>query len=171
MKLSLFASLAASLALVASRAVSIRDASSDPAHGQIVEPVAGAHIAPGQAFDFSYVASADYCRSTYAYSVWLVTDAPTSLVPSDVFAAGHFFGRYDFPNYPAVPYPKNPAPAQLTMPDFSKAPAGWAGAQSASNKTVQLAVLEEWAGCDTDAPLGYTFSLTSVPVVYNATSA
>ncbi|KAJ3012918.1 hypothetical protein NUW54_g1737 [Trametes sanguinea] len=36
---------------------------------------------------------------------------------------------------------------------------------------VQLAVLEEWAGCDTNAPLGYTFSLTSVPVVYNATSA
>ncbi|OJT13825.1 hypothetical protein TRAPUB_9595 [Trametes pubescens] len=71
----------------------------------------------------------------------------------------------------AVPYPKNPAPAQLTMPDFSKAPGGFGSAQTASDQTVQLAVLEEWSGCETDTPLGSAMSLTYVPVIYNATTA
>ncbi|EIW59691.1 uncharacterized protein TRAVEDRAFT_121678 [Trametes versicolor FP-101664 SS1] len=144
--------LATTFALAATRAVPapVQRTDTDPTHGQIEQPAAGAHIAPGESFDFSYLPSADYCRSTYAFSVWLVTDVPASLAPMDVFMGGHFFGRFDFPNYPAVPYPKNPAPAQLTMPDFSKAPGGFGSPQTASDKTVQLAVLEEWAGCETD---------------------
>ncbi|KAI0366898.1 hypothetical protein BV20DRAFT_971200 [Pilatotrama ljubarskyi] len=131
-------------------------------------------------------------RSTYAASVWLITDVPSSLAPTDVFMGGHFFGRFDYANYPAVPYPKNPAPPQLTMPDFSKSPGGFGGAHSASDQTVQLAVLEEWAGCANDVrplslfaltttadlgqpsiqgPLGVSVSMTYVPVVYNATTS
>ncbi|KAI8986220.1 hypothetical protein BD414DRAFT_529265 [Trametes punicea] len=170
MKFSLITALAASLSLVASSPVATRD-TSDPPHGQIIAPTAGQHIAPGATFDFTYQGSADYCRSTYAYSVWLVTDVPTSFAPSDVFGGGYFFGRYDFPNYPAVPYPKNPAPPQLTMPDFSISAGGFGPSQTATNQTVQFAVVEEWAGCGTDGPLGMTFSLTYVPVVYNATSS
>ncbi|KAJ8463864.1 hypothetical protein ONZ51_g9979 [Trametes cubensis] len=169
MKLTFFSVLATSLTLVAARAVARDD--SDPAHGKILEPAAGAHIAPGAAFNFTYQGSGDYCRSSYAYSVWLITDTPTSFAPVDVFTAGHFFGRYDLPNYPAVPYPKNPAPPQLTMPDFSVSPGGFGPSQTATNKTVQLAVLEEWAGCEIDGPLGVSMSLTYIPVVYNATSS
>ncbi|KAI0352669.1 hypothetical protein OH77DRAFT_1362943, partial [Trametes cingulata] len=142
--------IATSLALVAARAVSNVRTSADPTHGQITEPQPGAHIAPGQLFNFTYMPSADYCRSTYAASVWLVTTPPSSLAPTDVFMGGHFFGRFDYPNYPAVPYPKNPPPPQLTMPDFSKSPGGFGGARTASDQTVQLAVLEEWAGCEID---------------------
>jgi hypothetical protein len=47
----------------------------------------------------------------------------------------------------AVPYPKNPPPAQLIMPDFSKSPGGFADGKSASNAAVYLAVLEEWNSC------------------------
>ncbi|KAI0775550.1 hypothetical protein BD413DRAFT_278147 [Trametes elegans] len=148
MKLSLFSTLAAVLALVSARALPVPRTNSEPTHGRIVEPAAGAHIAPGAAFNFSYDASADYCRSTYAYSVWLVTDVPSSAAPTDIFMGGYFFGRFDFANYPAVPYPTNPAPPQLTMPDFSKSPGGFGSVQTASDKTVQLAVLEEWSGCE-----------------------
>lgn len=47
--------------------------------------------------------------------------------------------------YTAVPYPKDPAPAQLTMPDFSKnALAGWSAGESAHDLQLQLLVIEEW---------------------------
>ena len=118
--------------------------------GQIVLPLPDTHIAPGAAFNFSYDIRGDYCTSSYAYSVFLVTDAPTSLSPADVFMGGFFFGRFDAPNYPAVPYPKNPAPAQLVMPNFSQPQGGWGAGQSASDKTWQLAVMEEWDGCSED---------------------
>ena len=116
--------------------------------GDIVLPHPGTHIAPGSAFNFTYEIRGDYCTSSYAYSVFLVTDTPTSFAPSDVFMSGYFFGRFDAPNYPAVPYPKNPAPPQLTMPNFSQSLGGWASPQSASDKTWQIAVIEEWDGCD-----------------------
>lgn len=45
----------------------------------------------------------------------------------------------------AVPYAKNPAPAQLTMPDFSKSPGGFGAGQSASNVNFTLLVVEEYA--------------------------
>lgn len=102
MKFTLLSMLATTFALAATRAVPapVQRTDTDPTHGQIEQPAAGAHIAPGESFDFSYLPSADYCRSTYAFSVWLVTDVPASLAPMDVFMGGHFFGRFDFPNYP-----------------------------------------------------------------------
>ncbi|KAI0632039.1 hypothetical protein C8Q77DRAFT_1074143 [Trametes polyzona] len=184
MKLSLFSALATTLTLAAALpAVPVPRTDTDPTHGYISQPTPGTHIAPGAAFDFNYMPSADYCRSTYAFSVWLVTDAPTSLAPVDAFMSGHFFGRFDYPNYPgkcssvlplcggAVPYPKNPPPPQLTMPDFSKSPGGFGSSRSASDQTMQLAVIEEWSGCAIDAPLGVSMSLTYVPVIYNATTS
>ncbi|KAI1793258.1 hypothetical protein LXA43DRAFT_1092811 [Ganoderma leucocontextum] len=140
-------------------------------NGNITLPHPGTHISPGAAFNFSYEIRGDYCTSSYAYSVFLVTENPTSFAPSDVFMGGYFFGRFDAANYPAVPYPKNPAPPQLTMPNFSKSLGGWGEPQSASDKTWQLAVIEEWDGCDADGPVGTKFSLTSVPIVYNATNS
>ncbi|KAI0755166.1 hypothetical protein C8Q80DRAFT_1095441 [Daedaleopsis nitida] len=139
--------------------------------GTIVQPHPGTHIAPGAAFDFLYDIRGDYCTSSYAYSVFLVTDVPASAAPADVFMGGYYFGRFDAANYPAVPYPKNPAPAQLVMPDFAQPQGGWGAGQAASDKTYQLAVLEEWDGCDATGPVGRKFSLTFVPIVYNATSS
>jgi hypothetical protein len=46
-----------------------------------------------------------------------------------------------------VDSPANPAPAQLVMPDFSKSPGGFGNGATATNKTVYLAVVEEWAQC------------------------
>ena len=119
--------------------------------GQIVLPLPDTHIAPGAAFNFSYDIRADYCTSTYAYSVYLVTESPSAASPaaSEVFMGGHFFGRFDAENYPAVPNPTNPAPPQLVMPNFSQPEGGWGSGQAASDKTFTLAVVEEWDGCDT----------------------
>ncbi|KAI0714042.1 hypothetical protein C8T65DRAFT_707786 [Cerioporus squamosus] len=138
--------------------------------GEISLPQPGTQIAPGASFNFSYEIRGDYCTSSYAYSVYLITDVPTSAAPSDVFMGGYFFGRFDAPNYPAVPYPKNPAPPSFTMPDFSKSQGGWGAGQAASDKTFQLAVLEEWDSCDPTGPVGRKISLAAVPIVYNATS-
>lgn len=46
--------------------------------------------------------------------------------------------------YVAVPYAKNPAPALLTIPDFSVAPGGFAAGKSASNEPMRIMVIEEW---------------------------
>ncbi len=116
--------------------------------GTIDLPHPGTQISPGSSFNFSYSIRGDYCTSSYAYSVYLITDTPTSATPSDVFMGGHFFGRFDAENYPAVPHPRHPAPAQLVMPDFSKPQGGWGAGQAANDKTFQLVVLEEWDGCD-----------------------
>ncbi|KAI0629804.1 hypothetical protein C8Q77DRAFT_1029982, partial [Trametes polyzona] len=142
--------------------------------GKILAPTAYEPIAPGAAFNFSYHASADYCRSTYAYSVWLVTQAPgtESLAPADVWGGGWFFGRFDYPNYPAVPYPHNEAPPQLTMPNFEDPhEQGFGNSYTLVNKTLTLAVIEEWDGCDPNGPPGMKLSLTTVPVLYNATTS
>jgi hypothetical protein len=43
------------------------------------------------------------------------------------------------------PFPKNPAPATLTMPDLSKNLGGFGSGASASNKEMALVVIEEYA--------------------------
>ncbi|OBZ71739.1 hypothetical protein A0H81_08753 [Grifola frondosa] len=136
--------------------------------GTIAAPAPGTAIAPGAAFNFSYNAHGDYCISSYAFSVYLVTEVPTALAPSEEFMSGYFFGRFDTANYPAVPYPTNPAPPQLTMPDLSISPGGFGAGESASNATFQLAVLEEWDDCG--GALGRKISLATTPIIYNATT-
>ncbi|KAI0823953.1 hypothetical protein BC628DRAFT_1420390 [Trametes gibbosa] len=174
MRLSVFSVLAASLGFTAAATLASTASAADPPAGTIVAPVAHAPIAPGALFDFSYKASADYGRSTYAYSVYLFTETPESFTPADVFAGGYFFGRFDYANYPAVPYPKNPAPAQLQMPNFAapKGP-GFSNTYTLTDQTFTLAVIEEWDGSDNgpDSPPGMKMSLTVVPIVYNATTA
>ena len=70
--------------------------------GTITAPVPGTHIAPGAAFNFSYVIRADYCTSSYAYAVYLITSTPNSFAPSDEFMTGYFFGRFEGENYPGT---------------------------------------------------------------------
>ncbi|EIM85947.1 uncharacterized protein STEHIDRAFT_26719, partial [Stereum hirsutum FP-91666 SS1] len=134
----------------------------------ISAPVEGTVIAPGQAFDFSYGIHADYCSSSYNYSVWLMTEMPQAFSPSPTFMTGYLFGTYDAANYPAVPYATNPAPAQLTMPDLSQDQGGWGSGASATNATFYVMVWEEWASCD--ASLGKRISLAMNSIIYNATA-
>ncbi|OCH92863.1 hypothetical protein OBBRIDRAFT_726013 [Obba rivulosa] len=137
--------------------------------GSIGQPEPNAHIAPGTAFNFSYNIRADYCMSSYGYSVYLITDVPTGLAPSAQFMNGYFLGHFEGENYPAVPTPTNPAPPQLTMPDFSQPEGGFGGGMSSSNATFYLTVLEEWDDCG--GALGRRFSLAYNPIVYNATDS
>ena len=146
MKPTSSSALLAALALLTARALA--------GSGTILLPQPGTQIAPGALFNFSYDIRGDYCTSSYAFSVYLVTDVPTSAAPADVFMGGFFFGRFDAPNYPAVPYPTHPAPAQLVMPDFSQPQGGWGAGQSASDQTYQLAVIEEWDGCEVSVSVG-----------------
>ncbi len=55
---------------------------------------------PGQSFAFHYDGMAEYSVSGYNYSVWLFTSLPLAFLPSQSFGAGHFFGRYNYANYP-----------------------------------------------------------------------
>ncbi|KZT11903.1 uncharacterized protein LAESUDRAFT_719846 [Laetiporus sulphureus 93-53] len=136
--------------------------------GTISEPASWTKIAPGATFNFSYNIRADYCKSSYAYSVYLVTEQPSSLAPADLFMSGYYYGRYDAENYPAVPYPTNPAPPNLTMPDFSRAQGGFGGGKTASNATFYMTVLEEWDTCE--GTVGRMIGMASNPIIYNATS-
>jgi hypothetical protein len=133
--------------------------------GTIEKPTEGTVIAPGAVFDFKYNIRADYSISSYAYSVWVFTEMPASFAPSDVWSTGYFFGRFDEANYPgksawsifmrgfvwltwlvsAVPYAYNPAPPNLTMPNFANAQGGFGSGKPATNATFYFAVLEEWA--------------------------
>ncbi|KAI0702287.1 hypothetical protein BC835DRAFT_105133 [Cytidiella melzeri] len=161
-------------------------------HGSISQPLPGTAIAPNHTFAFSYTPMADYSVSTFAYHVWLldVLNINMSESMTSLFTSGHYFGKFDYPNYPAVPYPTNPAPAQLTMPDFSKnPPAGFAAGESAHDVRMQLLVIEEWGNgtvrrihaCFTRVVLTYASSInikpaighrlqtSSVGIIYNAT--
>lgn len=61
----------------------------------------------------------------------------------------------------ANPYPTNPPPAQLVMPNFSLSPGGFGQGAVATNLKVWLAVIEEWRQCGVSDrflgvnPLGY----------------
>ncbi|THH20090.1 hypothetical protein EW146_g1201 [Bondarzewia mesenterica] len=136
--------------------------------GVIEAPANGTSIMPGQAFDFSYNAHADYCMSSYNFSVWLVTEKPTVFAPSETFMTGHYFGTFDVANYPAVPYATNPAPAQLVMPVLSQSQGGFGSGESASNATFYIMVMEEWDNCQ--GALGKNVGLALNSIIYNATT-
>ncbi|KAJ7761602.1 hypothetical protein DFH07DRAFT_423328 [Mycena maculata] len=138
--------------------------------GTIVSPADGTVIAPGAAFDFDYETMADYGVSSYNYTVWLLTSPmPASLVQSNEFAQGHYFGRFAEPNYPGNPNPPNLAPAQLIMPDFSKNPGGFGTGESDSNGNFALMVIEEYA--TGVASVGSRFNLAINTIVYNTTTS
>jgi len=141
---------------------------SGQAPGTFSAPAPYTSVAPGSAFNFSYNVHADYCISSFSYSVYAVTEPPISLNASDQFMSGYYFGTYQEENYPAVPYPTNPAPAQLTMPDFSVVQSGWGRGFSCDNCTFQIMVMEEWDDCA--GAMGRKFGIASVPVVYNASA-
>ncbi|KAJ7784451.1 hypothetical protein B0H16DRAFT_1296935 [Mycena metata] len=146
--------------------------------GTIVAPADGTSIAPGETFAFSYNSMADFGVSSYNYTVWLFTSVPTSFAQSVDFAQGHYFGRFAEPNFPGTkkklitsqkgnPSPPNIAPANLTMPDFSKNPGGFGTGASESNGHFALVVMEEYA---TGAgSVGSRLTLAINRIVYNAT--
>lgn len=68
--------------------------------GTIEKPANGSVIGPNSVFDFKYWIRADYSVSSYAFSVWLMTEMPGSFSPSEVWSTGHYFGRFDEANYP-----------------------------------------------------------------------
>ncbi|GJE91616.1 hypothetical protein PsYK624_077660 [Phanerochaete sordida] len=145
-----------------------------PPKGTITTPTANTAIQPGANFSFAYHPLADYGVSTYAVHVWLldVSGVPhnaSAVTPLGISAvSGHYFGRFDYANYPAVPYPKNPLPSVLTMPDFSVAPGGFGSGEHASNLPLQLTVIEEFGGF---APsIGNNLSIAATTIIYNATS-
>lgn len=88
-----------------------------------------------------------------------------------------------------MPNPPNPPPPQLTMPDFSVSPGGFATGATGSNVPVQLVVIEEWGSfqvcrftvlqsyflltrkCVYQATLGRQLNVASAAIVYNATTA
>ncbi|KAI0947294.1 hypothetical protein AcV7_009753 [Taiwanofungus camphoratus] len=155
------------LLLLALFSATIAQVASPP--GTISEPAPYTAINPNGVFNFSYSVHADYCISSYAYSVYLVTKPPANMTPSDTFMAGYFFGRFDAENYPAVPYPSNPAPPNLTMPDFSAGQGGFGAGRSASNATFYLTVVEEWDDCQ--GSLGRKMGMSTNPIIYNATTS
>ncbi|TCD62993.1 hypothetical protein EIP91_006152 [Steccherinum ochraceum] len=135
--------------------------------GSITAPTPGQHIAPGQNFTFKYFGRADYGVSSYDYSVWLVNSTvfDKKLSFEDVFTNGWFFGRYDYANYPAVPYSTHPAPKQLSMPNFTKPQGGFGAGQTASKVNFTLLVIEEYA--DGGGSVGRKLGTAGVPIVYN----
>lgn len=147
---------------------------SSPKPGTITAPKNGTAVVPGKNFTFSYQPHADYATSTFAYHVWLLAAPPgthgagvLSLTTPNV--SGFYFGRFDYANYPAVKYPKDPAPPQLTLPDFSKSPGGFASGAHASNLPMQLTIIEEWG--NGEAIVGRQLSVASTTLIYNKTTA
>lgn len=137
--------------------------------GTISEPAPYTVVAPGGVFNFSYNIHADYCKSSYAFAVYVVTESPVSMSPADQFMSGYYFGRYEAENYPAVPYPQNPAPPNLTMPNFDLPQGGFGGGNEASNSTFWVMVLEEWDDCE--GTIGRKIAMAANPVIYNATTS
>ncbi|KAG7088325.1 hypothetical protein E1B28_012334 [Marasmius oreades] len=150
-------------------APSTRRAPPSPGSGVIVKPAGSTVIAPGQSFDFLYDTRADYGVSSYNFNVYLFTSRPSGFVVDEDYATGHYYGRWALPNYPGNPSPSNLPPAQLVMPDFSKNPGGFGAGASASNQTVYLAVLEEYA--TGTGSVGLRMSLALTELIYNGTSS
>jgi len=65
--------------------------------GYITSPPNGTHIAPGQAFDFTYNQRSDYCTSSFNYTVWLLTSPPEALL--NLQSTGRFLGEYQTASY------------------------------------------------------------------------
>ncbi|KIY71209.1 hypothetical protein CYLTODRAFT_419061 [Cylindrobasidium torrendii FP15055 ss-10] len=156
--------LTAASALILSTAVVAQTS-----QGSITQPESNTIIAPGESFPFAYDSVADYSISSYNFSVFLFSKPPKSFDESGDFAHGHYFGRFQVANYPAVPYPSNPAPSELVMPDFSQKHGGFGMGASGANATMYLTVIEEYA--DGAGVMGFRMSLASTPVIYNGTSA
>ncbi|TDL22591.1 hypothetical protein BD410DRAFT_722675 [Rickenella mellea] len=135
------------------------------AYGTINAPANGTAIAPGASFDFSYSVHADYCVSSYNFTVWLFTTPVKNILAGT--ATGYLFGRFSEENYPANPFPSNPVPSKLTMPDLSQSSGGFGTGLSKSNAPVHLVVIEEWSSCT--ATFGNHLTIATADLVYNAT--
>lgn len=69
-------------------------------YGTIDAPAAGAAVQPGASFDFAYNPHADYALSSFAIHVWLLTGTATNDPWGQSEKTGHFFGTFDYANYP-----------------------------------------------------------------------
>jgi hypothetical protein len=68
----------------------------------IISPVNGTALKPGQSFDFLYDLHADYCMSSFNYTVWMFTSDPRKfgMGSDDAIGTGRFLGRFQQANYP-----------------------------------------------------------------------
>jgi hypothetical protein len=75
-------------------------------HGLITAPANGTALAPGQSFNFTYNVRADYCISSYNYTVYMLTSTPARnslFIGSDnEIATGSYLGRFSGENYPGM---------------------------------------------------------------------
>ncbi|KAJ7212012.1 hypothetical protein GGX14DRAFT_621283 [Mycena pura] len=136
--------------------------------GTIFAPAEGTNIKPGEVFGFQYQSVADFGVSSYNYTVFLLTSAPTTFNPSTDWGRGYYFGRFAEPNFPGNPSPKNPPPPTLTMPDFSKNPGGFGVGEVDVNGQFTLVVMEEYA--TGDGVVGNRLALSMNRIIYNSTS-
>ncbi|KAF9013546.1 hypothetical protein BDQ17DRAFT_1419694 [Cyathus striatus] len=134
---------------------------------EIRSPAEGSIINPGASFNFDYQSIADYGTSSYNTTVWLFTKSPQEIKSMEDWASGYFFGRFGFSNYPGNPSPKNLAPSQLVMPDFSKLGGGFGVGKTTSNATFHFVVLEEYLNGESN--VGYRVNLVSNAILYNVT--
>ncbi|KAI5121340.1 hypothetical protein M0805_000648 [Coniferiporia weirii] len=145
-------------------AATVFDPRDSPAQGTISQPANGTNILPGAAFDFEYTPRGDYCLLSHNYTVWVLASPPASVLAGT--ASGYFFGRFSSASSVNTD-PSNPAPAQLTMPDFS-ASTGFSDGATAVAQPMYFTVLEEWNSCD--PVLGSNFSLAVNTIIYNGTN-
>ncbi|KAI5121339.1 hypothetical protein M0805_000647 [Coniferiporia weirii] len=135
------------------------------AQGMITSPANGTNILPGTAFDFEYTQRSDYCLTSHNFTAWLLASPPSSVLAGT--ASGYFFGRFSYATFEDTD-PPNPAPAQLTMPDFSVS-GGFSAGATAVAQPMYFTVLEEWNSCD--PVLGSNFSLAVNSIIYNGTNS
>ena len=71
-------------------------------YGTIDAPLANTTVQPGANFSFSYNPHADYALSSFAIHVWLLTGTAVDDPWGQSEKTGHYFGRYDYANYPGA---------------------------------------------------------------------
>jgi len=153
----------------------------------IQSPANESIINPGDSFPFTYSSIAgSRTTSSFNFTVWMFTQPPSSgFAITENYAVGYYFGRYGAANPPANPYPPNPPPENLTMPNLATLGGGFGGwGGHVQNATFYLTVIEEYMAGNVSHPvhilpqqlsssqgsLGFLMSLTYNHILYNVTT-
>ncbi|KAF8993525.1 hypothetical protein BDQ17DRAFT_1368284, partial [Cyathus striatus] len=109
---------------------------------EIRSPAEGSIINPGASFNFDYQSIADYAHPRIILRSGFYEITTGNKVDGGLGVRILLSGRFGFPNYPGNPSPKNLAPSQLVMPDFSKLGGGFGVGKTTSNATFHFVVLK-----------------------------